>query len=68
MNKSKAATVTAALAVTAVGIPMAAAGPAAAASSEFGVRSSEFGKCVSATWYLSSHWLGARLCAQVTSS
>ncbi|MFJ9417569.1 hypothetical protein ACIRPT_25820 [Streptomyces sp. NPDC101227] len=48
MNRFKAATVTAALAVTAVGIPMATAGPAAAASSEFG-------KCVTATWYLSKN-------------
>ncbi|MFI9049075.1 hypothetical protein [Streptomyces sp. NPDC053427] len=48
MNKFKAATVTAALAVTAMGIPMATAGPAAAASSEFG-------KCVSATWHMNKN-------------
>lgn len=46
MNKFKAATVSAALAVTAVGIPMATAGPAAAAG---------VGKCVKATWHPSKN-------------
>ncbi|PJJ00945.1 hypothetical protein BX264_1242 [Streptomyces sp. 2333.5] len=46
MNKFKAATVTAALAVTAVGMPLATAGPAAAA----GVN-----KCVKATWHPSQN-------------
>ncbi|MFE1765940.1 hypothetical protein ACFW81_17215 [Streptomyces angustmyceticus] len=48
MNKFKAVTVSAALAVTAVGIPMATAGPAAAAG--VGV-----GKCVQATWHPSKN-------------
>ncbi|MGA5562167.1 hypothetical protein ACPCUV_13440 [Streptomyces platensis] len=46
MNKLKAATATVALAVTAVGIPMATAGPAAAAG---------VGKCVTATWHLNKN-------------
>ena len=48
MNKFKAATVTAALAVTAVALPMATAGPAAAAASAVG-------KCVKATWHPSNN-------------
>ncbi|WP_327701955.1 hypothetical protein OG530_08645 [Streptomyces decoyicus] len=48
MNKFKAATVTAAPAVTAVALPMATAGPAAAAAS--GV-----GKCVKATRHPSNN-------------
>ncbi|MFF3545433.1 hypothetical protein [Streptomyces platensis] len=46
MNKLKAAMTTVALAVTAVGIPMATAGPAAAAG---------VGKCVKATWHPSKN-------------
>ncbi|PBC81447.1 hypothetical protein SAMN05428945_4015 [Streptomyces sp. 2224.1] len=46
MNKFRAATVTATLAVTALGLPMATAGPAAAAS---------VGKCVQATWHPSKN-------------
>ncbi|KAA6222884.1 hypothetical protein CP973_13980 [Streptomyces albofaciens JCM 4342] len=48
MRKIKAATTAAALAVVAVGVPMAVAAPASAASS--GVA-----KCVTATWYPSKN-------------
>ncbi|NLU66235.1 hypothetical protein [Streptomyces sp. HNM0574] len=47
MKKLKAATVTAALAVTVAGLPMVTAAPASAAGG--------YGKCLTATWYLNKN-------------